>query len=292
MKALNRKELVKFLGSYLVTGACGGMGAAICRSLTGSGHQVLGLDRVLPGQSVPWRSLRADITDESSLSALAESLRAEGCSLNGIVHAAGIYDLNSFAEIPEEDLIRIFNVNLFGMCRMNRLFLPLLEEGSRIVIISSELAPLRPLPFTGVYAVTKGAVEKYAYSLRMELQLLGHRVIVIRPGAVSTGMLPASTARLDRFCHETVLYRCNAERFRDIVNRVEARNVPPERVAAKIRKALSARRPRLLYALNRSPLLLLFSVLPSRAQLRIIRFVISPRDNKAGRKSGRKETLE
>ncbi len=269
------------MGCYLVTGACGGMGSAVCRSLANTGHQVLGLDRVLPGKSVSWQSLQADITDESSLSALAESLRADHISLNGIIHAAGVYDLNSFAEIPEKDLLRIFDINLFGMCRVNRLFLPLLAEKSRIVIISSELAPLRPLPFTGVYAVTKGAVEKYAYSLRMELQLLGHQVIVIRPGAVSTGMLPASAARLDRFCAETRLYRCNAERFRNIVGRVEARNVPPERVAAKISRALAAGRPRLVYSLNRSPLLLLFALLPGRAQLGIIRFVISP-----GKKSG------
>ena len=271
------------MGCYLVTGACGGMGAAVCRVLTEAGHLVLGLDRVLPSGSVPWRALQADITDESSLSSLADSLRTENVSLNGIVHAAGVYDLNSFAEVPEADLVRIFDVNLFGMCRINRLFLPLLAEKSRIVIISSELAPLRPLPFTGIYAVTKGAVEKYAYSLRMELQLLDHQVIVIRPGAVNTGMLPASTARLDRFCDETRLYSCNAERFRDIVSRVESRNVPPERVAGRIRKALAARRPRLVYSLNRSPLLLLFSLFPSRMQLRIIKFVISPREKRAGK---------
>ncbi len=277
------------MGSYLVTGACGGMGTAVCRVLTDAGHRVFGLDRILPGHPVPWQSLRADITDEPSLSALADSLREEDVSLNGIVHAAGVYDLNSFVEIPDEDLIRIFNVNLFGMCRINRLFLPLLGEKSRIVIISSELAPLRPLPFTGIYAVTKGAVEKYAYSLRMELQLLGHQVIVIRPGAVNTGMLPASSARLDRFCEETRLYACNAERFRAIVSRVESGNVPPERVAEKIRKALAARRPRLVYPLNRSPLLLLFSAFPSRAQLRIIRFVISFRPGKAGENNSQKE---
>ena len=277
------------MGSYLVTGACGGMGAAVCRVLTEAGHLVLGLDRVLPADSVPWRALQADITDESSLSSLADSLCSESITLNGIIHAAGVYDLDSFVEIPEADLVRIFNVNLFGMCRINRLFLPLLEEKSRIVIISSELAPLRPLPFTGIYAVTKGAVEKYAYALRMELQLLGHQVIVIRPGAVNTGMLPASTARLDRFCDETRLYSCNAERFRDIVGRVEARNVPPERVAGRIRKALAARRPRLVYSLNRSPLLLLFSAFPSRMQLRIIKFVISPRGKHAGKNESSKK---
>lgn len=62
----------------------------------------------------------------------------------------------------------------------------MLANGGRIVITSSELAPLDPLPFTGLYAITKSAVEKYAYSLRMELSLHGISVSVIRPGAVNT----------------------------------------------------------------------------------------------------------
>ena len=64
----------------------------------------------------------------------------------------------------------------------------MLKNGSKILITTSELAPLDPLPFTGIYAVTKGALDKYAYSLRMELQLLGMRVSVLRAGAVDTGI--------------------------------------------------------------------------------------------------------
>ena len=73
---------------------------------------------------------------------------------------------------------------------------------------------LDPLPFTGIYAVTKAALDKYAYSLRMELQLLGIGVSVLRAGAVDTGMLGASTDALDRFYDSTRLYTCNAERFK------------------------------------------------------------------------------
>ena len=88
--------------------------------------------------------------------------------------------------MPEDKFVRIFNINLFGIYRVNKAFVPLLSPASRIVIVSSELAPLNPLPFNGIYTVTKAAVEKYAYSLRMELQLLGHSVSVIRlPGCVT-----------------------------------------------------------------------------------------------------------
>ncbi len=266
----------RIMGNYLVTGACGGMGTAICRMLAENHHRVWGIDRSPDARSEAQgiTVLSADLIDPDALRSAAERIGQEAGSLDGIVHAAGIYDLNSLVEMPEEDFVRDFDVNLFAVFRVNRLFVPLLEPGGRIVMISSELAPLRPMPFTGIYAVTKTAVEQYAMALRMELQLLGHRVIVIRPGAVKTNMLPASTAKLDRFCEQTALYRCNADRFRRIVNRVEARHVPPERIARTVKEALTAKRPKLTYCVNRNPLLLLYGALPARVQLWAIRRIL------------------
>ncbi len=261
------------MGNCLITGAAGGMGRAICRRLTEDGHRVWGLDRAPEPEGEAWAYLRADVTDGAALKAAFERLRAEAGRLDGIVHTAGVYDLNSLVEMPEADFLRDFDVNVFGVFRVNEIFLPLLETG-RIVVVTSELAPLEPLPFTGVYAVTKAALDKYAAALRMELQLLGHRVIAVRPGAVNTDMLPVSRAKLERFCDETLLYGVNASRFRRIVERVEARNVQPEKLAAVICRALSAKRPRLVYYVNRNPLLILLNALPARAQMRIVRMLL------------------
>ena len=54
----------------------------------------------------------------------------------------------------------------------------------------------------------------------------------------------------------------NAARFRRIVDSVESRSVPPERVAEKVHHALTARRPKRICNLNRNPLLLLLNALP------------------------------
>lgn len=263
------------MAKYLVTGACGGMGAALCRMLTEKGHEVWGIDRKEPEASVPWHSIYADVTNEEELKNAFVKVRDEAGSLDGIINMAGIYDLDSLVEISEDRFVRDFNVNLFGMYRVNRLFLPLLAPKSRIVIISSELAPLDPLPFTGIYAITKAAVEKYAYSLRMELQLLGHKVIIVRPGAVRTDLLPGSVQSLECFCENTGLYKFNAGRFRRIVNGVETRSIPPEKLARRVMKALRVRRPRLVYNINRNPLLLILNALPDRTQLWIIKKILS-----------------
>lgn len=258
----------------LVTGAFGGMGRATVRLLKEQGFCVFALDRNVGEAEQNIIPLQADITDEQSIKAAAESVKKITDELFAIVHFAGIYMLDSLVEMGSEKFEHIFRVNLFGAFLVNKIFLPWLHKGSRIVMTTSELAPLDPLPFTGIYAVTKSALDKYAYSLRMELQLIGVSVSVIRTGAVKTGMLGVSTDALDKFCTQTKLYKCNADRFRRIVDSVEAKSVPPEKIAAKTLKILGSVNPAFAYNINRNPLLRLLNLLPKRLQLNIIRQVL------------------
>ena len=255
--------------NILVTGAAGGMGSAACALLARKGYRIWGMD-LKTGTIPDVHYIEADLTDSQSVKNAYRIVAEEEDHLDAIVHTAGIYDLNSLVEMGEKEIGRIFEVNMMGAYRVNKAFLPLLKEGSRVIITTSELAPLDPLPFTGIYAVTKAALDKYAYSLRMELNLLGIKVSVVRPGAVETGLLGVSTRALDRFCEETQIYRCNAVRFRKIVNRVEARSVSAERIAEVFYRAITAKRPRFIYTINRNPLLLLLNILPKRMQVWII----------------------
>lgn len=258
----------------LITGAYGGMGQAAARALSAEGFRVFALDKRCGEGCDMLIPVEADITSEDSVSAAADKVRSYTDSLYAVIHFAGIYMLDSLAETEPAEFKRIFDVNLNGAFLVNRAFLPLLERGGRVIITTSELAVLDPLPFTGIYAITKAALDKYAYSLAMELQLLGISVSVLRAGAVDTGMLGASTEALDRFCERTALYTCNAERFKRIVNRVEARCIRPERLADKVVRILKKRRPAFAYSINRNPLLLLLNALPKRAQLFIIKLVL------------------
>lgn len=269
-----QKEVGHMSSNILVTGASGGMGFATCQLLSTLGYTVYGLDHRQPEGPFSFRFLTADVTDITQLETVVAHIKEEGGSIRAILHFAGMYDLNSLIEMPEEEFTRIFDINLFGVYRVNRLFLPLLEPRGRIIITTSELAPLDPLPFTGVYAVTKTALERYAYSLRMELQLLGFSVSVLRPGAVSTNLIGVSTNRLDSFCKTTELYSCNALRFRFIVDRVESHSIPPEKIAKLAERILGAKRPRYVYNINRNPLLRLLHLLPPSWQTGIIRLVL------------------
>ena len=256
----------------LITGVSGGMGLATAKKFISNGYKVYGLDVKVPDENL--EGLTFIKTDLTKLEEVESAFNKVKDKLDAIINTAGIYDLNSLIEISEEDFIRIFNINIFSIYRVNKTFLPLLKENGRIVMVSSELAPLDPLPFTGLYAITKSTIEKYAYSLRMELQLLGYKVILIRPGAVDTGLIEISTNKLDKFTNTTTHYQCNAKKFKQIVDSVESKKVSPDKIANLIYKASNIKRPRYVYQINRNKGLLLLNMLPKSWQHKIIKNIL------------------
>ncbi len=258
--------------TVIVTGASGGMGKAVC-ALLSKNYNVFALD-VKETDIKEVNYIYCDVTNEESVRTAFNKISELTEEVYSIVHTAGIYNLDSLLEIEEENFIKIFNVNLFGAYRINKTFLPLLKKGGRIIIVSSELAPLDPLPFTGLYAITKTALENYAHSLRVELSLLGISLSVVRPGAVKTDMIGISTTALERFCKRTKLYPVNAKRFKKIVDSVENKTISPSKIAIKIEKALKVKKPKLTYNINRNFLLRLLSSLPKKLQVAILRKIL------------------
>ncbi len=258
----------------LVTGASGGMGKAICSLLTDKGYKVYGMDYRADDTVKAEKFWQCDVTDTDSVKEVYEKLKEETDSLDAIVHTAGIYDMDSLIEMDEERFIRIFDINVFGVYRINKVFFPLMHKGSRIVVTSSELAPLDPLPFNGLYGITKTTLEKYAFSLRMETNLLGIPVSIIRPGAVKTGLLNISTTAIDKFVDRTELYTSMAKRFKKIVDSVESKHVEPERIAEKVLSALESKSPKYIYNINRNPLLRLLDALPAKVQVEVIGMIL------------------
>ena len=259
----------------VISGSSGGMGLQTVKKFTSDGYFVFGLDIKEPNQEIDnFKFIKTNLRDESSIVNAFNEVSRITKELTAIINMAGIYDLNSLVEMSEADFIKIFDINVFSIYRLNKVFLPLLIEKGKIIITSSELAPLDPLPFTGIYGITKSTIEKYAYSLRMELQLLNKYVVVIRPGAVSTTLLDVSTTRIERFTNETKLYKYNASRFKKITDKVESKKISPIKIANLAYKIVNKKKPRYVYKINRNPLLLLLNALPKRLQNYIIKKIL------------------
>ncbi len=285
------KEINAKSQAVLITGAGGGMGKAAVLKFLAKGYRVFASDKneiakdeffaasnLTESEKSDFKQrlcfIVCDVSDNRSVLNCLDQVKKQTDELFAVIHFAGIYMLDSLIEIPPEKFEKAFKINVFGAFLINRAFAPLLKENGRILMITSELAPLAPLPFTGLYAVTKGALDKYAHSLKMELQLKGIYVSVLRAGAVSTGMLGVSTAALDEFCKNTEYYAVGAERFKKIVNAVEAKSISPEKLAEKTVKIITAKKPKFAYSINRNFLLRLYGIAPARVRFFAVKKIL------------------
>lgn len=260
----------------LITGASNGMGKATAEYLSKKGNLIFALDIIQSPKTENIFPIKADVTDFESIKNAFKEVSTQTDSLDAIIHFAGIYKMNSLVEIEEKDFEKIFNINVFGVYRINKIFLPLiLKNKGQIIITTSELAPLDPLPFTGLYAITKSTLEKYAFSLRMELNLLNIKVSVLRPGAVKTAMINSSTSALEKMCEQTKLYSYNTKKFEKIVNSVESKMIEPEKIARLVEKILLSKKPKFTYSINANKYLKILNKLPDKLQVNIIKKLLT-----------------
>jgi NAD(P)-dependent dehydrogenase (short-subunit alcohol dehydrogenase family) len=102
-----------------------------------------------------------------------------------LVNNAGVGVYASFADTTEEDFDRLMNIHVKGVFFLTQKLLPLINDGGRIVNISSGLARFA-LPGYAAYATMKGAIEVLTRYMAKELGQRHIAVNVVAPGAIET----------------------------------------------------------------------------------------------------------
>lgn len=260
--------------NVLITGAASGIGYEVSKYLLEKNVNLIVLDILDNPFDERVTYFQVDITNNESIDKIFKQLSRNNVLLDAIINIAGIFNIDSFIEIDEPSLKRIFEVNLFATINVNKTFFKLLNKNGRIIITSSEVAPLDPLPFNGIYNVTKTSLDAYSQALRQELNLLGIKVITIRPGAFKTNLSMGSLDKTKELMSKTVLYHENSKKFYTLVKKFMGEPKDPIRIAKTYHKALIKRNPRYVYYKNRNILLVLLSILPIRLQCFIIKMLL------------------
>ncbi len=149
---------------------------SLCKEVSGSGAKAIAL------QLDAGKIATFDPFVQNVMAALRE-LGAE--RFDYLVNNAGTSHHAPFDQVTEEDLDSLYNVHFKGVFFLTQKLLPLLNDGGRIVMISSGLARFA-FPGSSAYASMKGAVEVLTRYLAKELGPRGIAVNTVAPGAIAT----------------------------------------------------------------------------------------------------------
>jgi len=175
-------------GAALVTGAAGGIGAAVCRHLAAAGWPVVAADLEAP--ATPHAALGFDLLDDAAREAALDEVTRRFGRIGALVHAAGIGQEARFLDTSRTDFERLVAVNLTGTFLMVQAVARRMVAdggGGAIVTLASTAGQLGSMRRTG-YAAAKAGVINLSQTAAAELARHGVRVNVLSPGPVLTDL--------------------------------------------------------------------------------------------------------
>jgi NAD(P)-dependent dehydrogenase (short-subunit alcohol dehydrogenase family)/polyisoprenoid-binding protein YceI len=131
--------------------------------------------------------LKLDVTDQGQIDAAIKAATEKFGRIDVLVNNAGIGYFAAIEEGEENEVRRMFEINVFGLGRMIQAVLPGMRQRRQGCIVNiSSLAGLRSAPALGFYNATKFAVEGLSGALLQEVEPLGIKVIVVEPSGFRT----------------------------------------------------------------------------------------------------------
>lgn len=186
----------------LITGGASGIGKSLAQRFAAEGAELILVDlndallqQTAAEISAGGRRVRAhaaDVTDVPGISALRDTVNAEGGPIDVLVNNAGLVFGGPFLDLPLEKHLTTYRVNTMGLVAFTHVFLPDLigRPDAHLVNVASASGYIG-LPYGSTYASSKWAVIGFTESLELELQMLGHHhvhVTMVCPSYVSTGL--------------------------------------------------------------------------------------------------------
>ncbi|MDP2135436.1 MAG: SDR family oxidoreductase [Sulfuritalea sp.] len=187
----------------LISGAAGGLGAALCRRYAAAGARIAAMDLDEAKLDVLVAELRTsgaealaipgDITDPAAGTVAVAATRAHFGALDGLINNAGISARGLLQGTDAAVIRRVMEVNFFGAANLTRAALESIVARRGFIVTISSVAGFAPLTGRTGYAASKHALHGFFDSLRSEVEGAGVGVTLVCPSFIRTGIGAAAT---------------------------------------------------------------------------------------------------
>jgi NAD(P)-dependent dehydrogenase (short-subunit alcohol dehydrogenase family) len=234
---------------WLITGCSTGFGRALSKAVIAKGDKVAVTARkvedvkdIVEGNEANAISLTLDVTKQADIDAAVKATLQKFGRIDVLVNNAGIGYFGAVEESEDEQVRRMFDINVFGLGNMTKAVLPTMraQKSGHVVNISS-IGGLRSFPAVGYYNATKYAVDGLSEALAKEVAPLGIKVTIICPSGFRTDWAGRSA---DNSSIEIEDYATTAALNKDTI-RSYSGNQPgdPAKAALAIVKAVESENP-------------------------------------------------
>ncbi|MHA7270708.1 SDR family NAD(P)-dependent oxidoreductase [Arthrobacter sp. HLT1-20] len=171
----------------IVTGGASGIGAAVVDRLMEGGASVAIFD-LNPGEVAEGNlGVQVNVADDAAVRAGVEQVVERYGRLDIVVNNAGIGAQGSIAENPDEEWLRVLDINVVGIARVTRAALPhLAMSPAAAVVNTSSIAATAGIQQRALYSASKGAVLSLTRAMAVDHLHQGIRVNCVSPGTADT----------------------------------------------------------------------------------------------------------
>jgi NAD(P)-dependent dehydrogenase (short-subunit alcohol dehydrogenase family) len=200
----------------LITGCSTGFGREAAEALANKGYTVFAsmrdcggknaahkaaLENLARRENLPLFVQDLDVTSDESVQSAIHAIVKQCGRIDVVINNAGIASIGVTEGYTISQWKRLFDVNLFGIVRVNRAVLPVMRrQQSGLLIHMSSGAGRVCIPYMGMYAASKFALEALADSYRFELKPFGIESVLVEPGIHKTPILDHIIPPEDQEC--------------------------------------------------------------------------------------------
>lgn len=174
----------------LITGGSSGIGKSIGEFLTYKGYDVFGTSRNPERYTESkFKLVALDVADIASIEKAIKTVIETSGRLDVLINNAGAGITGPIEEIPDEEIKRNFETNLFGPINVIKSVLPQMrQQNSGLIINITSIAGYMGLPYRGIYSASKGALELITEAFRMEIKDFNIDMTNLAPGDFATNI--------------------------------------------------------------------------------------------------------